>query len=109
MWNWFRIQIPPKKECGEMRLRAQNPRHTHAYHVEPYTVQHFCDWLIDMPKAIGSFVWYVFRHLTSKTFRLEQARMYNSMMFGSIPTEQIMVLDGDRMRPLRPEERTWPE
>jgi hypothetical protein len=92
-----------------IRWRAKNPSGTHEYYVEPYTVQHFTDWLVDMPKRIASFVWFAARHFTSKKFRMENARAYNRALFGGIPTSQIYISDGQGVRPLREEERTWPE
>jgi hypothetical protein len=96
-----------------VRVRAKNPTGSVEYYQEPYTVQHFADWLRqlvgDVFLGIPSGLWYVFRHYTSKAFRMEQARAYNRLMFGNIPTSQIYVTDGDRVRPLREEERTWPE
>jgi hypothetical protein len=94
-----------------VRWKAQHPTGSDAYYREPYTVQHFTDWAGQMATLIPRFLWYVFRHYTSKTFRIEQARAYNRAMFGNIPTENIFVPDKDtgEYRPLRPEERTWPE
>lgn len=96
-----------------IRWRAKNPSGTAAYFQEPYTVQHFTDmlkdrmhlWAIEVPQM----VWEMFRYYTSKKVRLDYARAYNQSMFGSIPTSQIYVQDDGRMRPLREEERTWPE
>lgn len=88
-----------------MRWRAKNSPGTDAYSREPYTVQHFTDWLTQF---LGD-LWHFVHLLVSKRQRMEMARTYNRAIFGAIPTEQIMVFDGDQMRPLRPEERTWPE
>ena len=79
------------------------------YYDEPYTVQHFTDWLWQLATDIPKFLWFAFRHYTSKAFRIEQARAYNRALFGNIPTSQIYKLDGGEVRPLREEERTWPE
>lgn len=89
----------------KIRWKAQNSKDTQAYYHEPYTVQHFTDWLAQILTA----VWDLFRYMTSKKKRLEHARLYNSLMFGNIPTSQIYVSDRDGVRPLREEERTWPE
>jgi hypothetical protein len=88
-----------------MRWKAKNPSGTHAYYVEPYTVQHFADWLRQFVGDVGHFVLL----LVSKRRRMDMARAYNQAIFGGISTEQIMVFDEDGARPLRPEERTWPE
>lgn len=88
-----------------MRWKAKNPTDTHAYYVEQYTVQHFTDWLRQFVGDVGHF----FLLLISKRRRMEVARAYNLAIFGGIPTEQIMVVNEDGVRPLRPEERTWPE
>lgn len=96
-----------------IRWKAQNPRSTHAYYVEPYTVQHFLNFLCDRTHMVvvetPQFAWFVFRYYTSRKVRLEMARKYNSALFGSIPTSQIMIFGKDGVRPLREEERTWPE
>lgn len=92
-----------------MRIKAKNPTGTIEYYHEPYTVQHFWDWLWQTVTAIPKFCWFFFRHYTSKAFRLRVARDYNRAMFGGIPTSQIYKVDGGKVRPLREEERTWPE
>lgn len=92
-----------------MRLKAQNPRDTPAYYVEPYTVQHFIDWLRQTLMLVPKALWFTMRYMTSKRLRLNVARQYNQAMFGNIPTSQIYVTDGNTIRPLRDEERTWPE
>jgi hypothetical protein len=93
-----------------MRIRAKNPTGSPEYYQEPYTVQHFTDWLWQTVAAIPRFCWFVFRHYTSKAFRVWVARDYNRAMFGNIPTSQIYVPGEDgRYRPLREEERTWTE
>jgi len=60
---------------------------------------------------IPSFIWFAFRYFTSHKFRMELARGYNRAIFGNVPTENIHVIGNDtgHYRPLRPEERTWPE
>lgn len=93
----------------KIRWRAQHPSGTHEYYVEPYTVQHFTDWLKAVPKTVGRFGWFVFRHFTSKKFRMDQARAYNRALFGHIPTSQMYTFDEGGIRPLRDDERTWPE
>jgi hypothetical protein len=80
-----------------------------AYYDEPYTVQHFTDWTRQLLADIPRIVWFTFRHFTSKAFRIERAREYNRALFGNIPTSQIHVMDGGKIRPLREDERTWPE
>jgi hypothetical protein len=40
---------------------------------------------------------------------METARAYNRAIFGSIPTSQIYKMDGGEVRPLREDERMWPE
>lgn len=97
------------------RIKAQNPRGTHAYFVEPYTVQHFTDFLrdrahmvfIELPMTIGD----ILHQLFSKKYRLKEARAYNRMLFGNIPTSQIYVpgTDGNYRQLRSDEERTWPE
>jgi hypothetical protein len=96
-----------------MRLKAQNERGTHAYYMEPYTVQHFTDFIRDRAHMvfveIPGLVWYMLHSLISEKHRMEEARAYNQLMFGNIPTSQIYVQDHGVVRPLREEERTWPE
>lgn len=92
-----------------MRIKAQNPRGTREYYEEPYTLQHARDKIREVASDIMHFIWFAFRHFTSKKFRMESARQYNQALFGSIPTSQMYVTDGDAIRPLREEERTWPE
>lgn len=95
----------------KIRWKAQNAKNTHGYYVEPYTVQHAVDKLLEVLLAIPKFAWFVFRHFTSKKYRVERAREYNRLMFGSIPTSQIYVTDSQtgELRTLREDERTWPE
>jgi hypothetical protein len=93
-----------------MRLKAKNPTGSQEYYQEPYTLQHFWDWLRQFVVDVPTFCWFAFRHFTSRRFRMEKARAYNRALFGNIPTSQIYTMDGEgKMRPLRPEERTWPE
>jgi hypothetical protein len=93
-----------------MRIKAKNPPGSPEYYQEPYTLQHLTDWLRQLAVEIPQFLWYVFRHLTSRKFRIERAREYNQLLFGGIPTSQIYVPGEDgHYRQLRPEERTWPE
>jgi hypothetical protein len=93
-----------------MRFKAVNPRGSREYFEERYTVQHFFDWAIDSFKQAMLLLFHMYRHLTSPSYRMRVAREYNQLMFGHIPTEQIVVFDEDgHSRPLRPEERTWPE
>lgn len=94
-----------------MRIKAKNKPGTMAYFDEPYTAQHFVNWLWQTITAIPRFIWFMFRHYTSETFRIETARRYNQALLGNIPTNQIHVIDKDtgHYRPLREDERTWPE
>jgi hypothetical protein len=92
-----------------MRWKAKNPRGSHEYYIEPLTAQHIIDGVAQMVTDIGHFIWFAFRHFTSKKFRLETARTYNQALFGNIPTSQMYVMEGGKMRQLREEERTWPE
>lgn len=94
----------------KIRIKAQNPSGSVEYYQEPYTVQHFTDWAKDMVWGRESLAWYAIRYYTSKKFRVETARAYNSAMFGNIPTSQIFVPGEDgQYRPMREDERTWPE
>ena len=88
-----------------VRIRAKNPRGSREYFEEPYTVQHFTDWLTQL----GTDAWHVVLLLISKRRRMDMARAHNQAIFGNIPTNQIYVLGKDGVRPLREEERTWPE
>lgn len=88
-----------------MRWKAKNPKGTMEYYQEPYAVQHAVDGMRQLCGDIGHFVLL----LVSKKRRMEMARAYNRAMFGNIPTEQIYVQENGHMRPLRQDERTWPE
>lgn len=93
-----------------MKWRAEHPSGSTEYYQEPYTVQHFIDFVADVTKLwCWEFPIFVFRHFTSKKFRMKVARTYNDALFGNIPTSQIYQFDGNEVRKLRPEERTWPE
>lgn len=91
-----------------MRIRAKNKPGTTAYYQEPYTVQHFTDWALDMGKMvfwdIPAVGWTTFRYLTSKRYRQNCARQYNEMLFGFAPREQTVVFDEGVVRPLTDEE-----
>lgn len=93
-----------------MRWKAENPVGSREYYQEPYTVQHLADFVWQLVAGCAEFAWFAVRHYTSKAFRVEQAREYNRAMFGNVPTDQIYVLGiKDEMRPLREDERAWPE
>jgi hypothetical protein len=92
-----------------MRIKAKNKPGTPEYYHEPYTVQHFTDWLGQAVIAVPSFCWFALRHFTSRSFRMDTARQYNRALFGNVPTEQIYKIENDNVRQLRPTERTWPE
>jgi hypothetical protein len=62
-----------------------------------------------LPALVVEMLWFSFRHITSKKYRMKVAGTYNRAMFGDIPTSQIYVQEGGQMRQLREDERTWPE
>jgi hypothetical protein len=96
-----------------MRWKAQHSRESAEDDQAPDTAQHFLDWAVDFVTRwavdLPLGIWDALRYLASKKHRIEQARAYNQLMFGNIPTSQIYVTDGEQVRPLREEERTWPE
>jgi hypothetical protein len=94
-----------------MKIRAKYPRGTCEYYDEPYSLQHFANWFGRLFIDIPSFVWFAFRHMTSRKFRVEVAGTYNRAMFGNIPTSQMYVMDDKAgvFRKMREDERTWPE
>lgn len=77
----------------------------------PLNVRDIVSLIWRVPVSLAEMTWFMFRQLTSKKFRMEVARTYNQAMFGNIPTGQIHVIDKQtgHYRPLREEERTWPE
>lgn len=58
---------------------------------------------------IFDYVKFSWRWLTSRKFREEAVREYNRALFRNVPTSQMYILDGHAVRPLREDERTWPE
>jgi hypothetical protein len=102
-----------------MSWKAQHSRESAEYYQAPYTAQHFLDWVVDFVRRwvvdLPLGIWDALRYLASNKHRIEQARAYNQLaraynqlMFGNIPTAQIYATDGEQVRPLREEERTWP-
>jgi hypothetical protein len=90
-----------------IRWKAQNAPGTHEYYTEPWAVQHLWHWV----KQTAGDGWHLVLYLTSKKRREDMARQYNRALFGNIPTSQIVVTDSEtgELRPLRDDERTWPE
>lgn len=77
-----------------MRVRAKNPRGSHEYFCEPYTLQHFGDFLVDRTKMlfidIPTMLWEMFRYATSRKVRKEW-REQSNWWLDIVPPEQVMV------------------
>lgn len=90
-----------------MRMKAQNPVGSHAYFYEPYTVQHFTDFLKDRAHMlfveIPQYLW----EIRSKASREKLNQEFNRMMFGWVPDDQVMVFDNslEGVHPMTANER----
>lgn len=92
---------------GLIRWKAVNETGSHAYFMEPYTVQHFTDflkdqvhlWFVELPQ----FLW----EIRSKKTRTKLNHRHNEMMFGWVPDDQIMVFDNslEGIHPMTANER----